>query len=344
MPPLVPGGRWYSTLLNAYHAPNYVIPGSVPSSRRMLEGWHDSDQSRRMSIQVTYQMLLDTETRRIIVDMEQAETFLEMDRHPPTLPVRFPFEQCYIEFSEPISGFESQADYPDERLLALLIDYTPEMVSVGRRENQPQPTITVMAFFYDAVQDSLGDAGFGLVMDTGEGITRVVSCAGSPDPSEFPDSPEFKDLTGREWMVVRHEGEGIGWWERRVGSLAQFIHWLSAYLTAKGIVIVHEPQPPMSRQYRRQLERLKHRPPPWHVVEVEPTYVTEGDDEHEGGGHGYRYDVRGHLRFGRHRKGDGTYSQTVEWVRPHQRGLRHTVYVPKTYHYGDEAPRLGDLV
>ena len=38
----------------------------------------------------------------------------------------------------------------------------------------------------------------------------------------------------------------------------------------------------------------------------------------------------GFLRRGRHRLRDGTYRETIEWVRPHQRGLRHTRYVPKT--------------
>ncbi len=36
----------------------------------------------------------------------------------------------------------------------------------------------------------------------------------------------------------------------------------------------------------------------------------------------------------------GSYSETVEWVRPHQRGLANAIYVPKTYIYDDKSPKV----
>ena len=71
-------------------------------------------------------------------------------------------------------------------------------------------------------------------------------------------------------------------------------------------------------------------PNPWHIVTVQPRTVggktgTVG----QGTGHRYRYDVMGFPRRGRHRLKDGTYRETVEWVRPHQRGIKNQTYIPK---------------
>ena len=59
--------------------------------------------------------------------------------------------------------------------------------------------------------------------------------------------------------------------------------------------------------------------------------VVEGTEGDVGRQHSYRYDVMGHIRFGRHKLGDGTYRHTFEFVRPHQRGLKNSIYIPKTY-------------
>ena len=66
-------------------------------------------------------------------------------------------------------------------------------------------------------------------------------------------------------------------------------------------------------------------PNPWHIVTVQPRTVGgNGGANGRGTGHRYRYryryDVMGFPRRGRHRLKDGTYRETVEWVRPHQRG------------------------
>jgi hypothetical protein len=96
-------------------------------------------------------------------------------------------------------------------------------------------------------------------------------------------------------------------------------------------VKIREEQEPMSRQVRRALEREKKIPAPWHVVYVEPKTGVKGTPGGgEGAEHGYRYDVIGHLRCGRHKTKDG-YRETIEWVSDHQRGLKHELYIPKTY-------------
>ena len=107
---------------------------------------------------------------------------------------------------------------------------------------------------------------------------------------------------------------------------------LLAYMTAKGIEIVEHPIP---RGPRRQLER-KSLPNPWHVIQVEPKIIIRNQDEEReetDRRHSYRYDVAGHIRFGRHRLRDGTHRSTREWVRPHQRGLAYSRYIPASRRY-----------
>lgn len=79
--------------------------------------------------------------------------------------------------------------------------------------------------------------------------------------------------------------------------------------------------PPEAVQRRRQREN-KPALDAWYTVEVRAEYrrAWDGDGTGAGSHHGYRYDVRGHFR----RMTDGR----MIWVRPHQRGLAHELYVP----------------
>ena len=54
--------------------------------------------------------------------------------------------------------------------------------------------------------------------------------------------------------------------------------------------------------------------------EVAPAYREKGETGEGGVKHGFRYDVAGHFR----RLSAGR----LIWVRPHQRGLAHELYVP----------------
>lgn len=114
---------------------------------------------------------------------------------------------------------------------------------------------------------------------------------------------------------------------------------LLAYMTAKGIEIVDHPMP---RGTRRNLEKKK-LPNPWHLIRVEPKMTVadeEFDDQGSGSRHGYRYDVMGHIRFGRYKLKDGTYRTQRTWVRPHQRGLRHERYIPATRKFAHGVDKL----
>lgn len=104
-----------------------------------------------------------------------------------------------------------------------------------------------------------------------------------------------------------------------------FFHWCCFYMMAKSVNIVVDGP---TRQQRRYCERKNIPiPEPWHKVIVDPKIVRKRQAE-TGTGRtvGYRFDVIGHLRI--QRRGD---KEWIEWIQPHQRGLKNDIYIPATY-------------
>ena len=127
--------------------------------------------------------------------------------------------------------------------------------------------------------------------------------------------------------------------ERNANRLAILVSWLLTYMTAKGIVLEEKP---VSRAERRRTERAQEKgeslPEPWHIVNVEPrtaywTGRNSGERGESYGKHSYRYIVRGHLRLGKHKLKDGSYRRTREWIKPHERGLANTTFIPNISSY-----------
>ena len=149
---------------------------------------------------------------------------------------------------------------------------------------------------------------------------------GLGDPSlvedDIPDESFVLIDDDRDWTPCE--------WASNLLLYSGLTNWLLVYMMAKGGRITEEPLPP---QQRRLLAR-KGLPNPWHVVTVEPRFSDSGSPP---GGtanrHSFRYDVMGHLRFGNHRLRDGSYRETIEWVRPHQRGLANEMYIPKVSYF-----------
>lgn len=330
-----PGGRWYNSIRSEWGA--RVARDPRKNLDRMQGYGHDAgyqfglDDLESAAIKLVAQMD-DPETRRMIVDSRQAARFMDAADPPPVERYRLPFNQFYLEFTEPLYFPDLQEPgVPGDKTVALLF-----MQELGY-DTAPE-ACSVVFLKVNEEQRQWVDQGFSFDLLNGKGITSIEASVNGLDnlePSRFntPHEPG-------EYYYARTEGEGIGWWEHQVATQATFVAWLLTYLTAKGIIVVEEGQ---SRQVRRALGRMRpqDRPKPWHIVTVDPLLVKpqHGAPESEGTRHSYRYDVRGHLRFGRHLRGDGSYSHTVEWIAPHQRGLRHSVYVPKTYLFKNAARR-----
>lgn len=332
---LVPGGRWIHQVRNQYSGEAAMSDRDIkPEGYRVgLAADFPGATARRI---VT--VLDDPETRRMIVDARQASLFVDTHGLPPVgTKYHLPFDQMYIEFTEPLRfAGTHEPGFEEDECVAVIVVAEPltKLMTLGMSgEEETDVNVVGVTFIkHNPVRSQWVDQGFFFDLTAGRGLTTIHSARGSIEPSVFPDGTVL-DSNDRHLFAVREGGDGVGWWERVVHGQSTFFAWLITYMTAKGIIIVEEGQ---SRQVRRALERMKpkDRPTPWHIVTVDPLLIREQheeDAEHGERHHSYRYDVRGHLRFGRHKRGDGTYSHTVEWIAPHQRGLANAVYVPKTY-------------
>ena len=229
-------------------------------------------------------LVLDPDTKRIIISHIQLEKLLTADHDVPSeilADLRWPFDDAiFIETDHPLTLLPD--DSPDLLLQAIMLWPGQEQRHLGyvfTRRDQ----LYVHTYLTDprsAHAELLSSTGSDPAPDTGMAIARLLS-----------------------------------------------------YMTAKGIEIVEQSLP---RAQRRLLERKK-LTNPWHIIRVSPTIRRDNDDHQpepgQGSAHGHRYDVGGHLRFGRHRLTDGSYRITKEWVRAHQRGLRHELYIPAIRRY-----------
>ena len=89
-----------------------------------------------------------------------------------------------------------------------------------------------------------------------------------------------------------------------------------AYLTCVNLGL--EKHAPPAKVQKRRVKEGKPLLLPYFTVEVAPGYRGKGDGD--GAKHGYRYDIADHFR----RLADGR----LIWVRAHQPGLAHELYVP----------------
>lgn len=348
--------RFYDRLLGHYLG--YLNAMRDPVKRRRIErseerigemsnmdGWKE----RWNSYATYYNLLIDPNTKRMVFDSRQAKQFDDIGEGIPRSMVgkiHAPFDQFYVEFTEPITLGEQEPGQLDQVRGMMLVDEFAEVTmpweppdgsevkNLQLKGSQLIVFLTSADLEGDGEPHTFVDRTFMVSLDLGVALTRVgVAMAGDKDTSTLP-IPEGMSLNPDMYIVAGqpsiHGDRHVGWWERTISDYTTLFMWMMAYTMAKGIEIVEEP---LSRQQRRWAERQKDPPKPWHIVRVEPKFYPASRQpiEDTGRGHSYRYDVIGHLRFGRHKRGDGTYSETIEWVPPHQRGLKNTLYIPKTY-------------
>lgn len=95
-----------------------------------------------------------------------------------------------------------------------------------------------------------------------------------------------------------------------------YINCENIYLEQEGVV-----SDAVNRKREKQGKKILE---PYYVCRIRGVqYDSNGEPTGEGTHHGFRYDVRGHFRK--------LSTGKTTWVRPHQRGLQHELYVPKTY-------------
>lgn len=298
----------------------------------------DNEQSNRVLLNT----LIDPNLKRMLFDSRQAAIFHDVGEgltFEQAQRVRLPFDRFYMEFTNPIEVGEAEPGRSTEYVRAfMLTGLTGEgMLSQGGEDMAAVPARQAV-FFLDDEKGTTVDRAFFFDPFQNLALCSVHTASNTVDPSDVEvfrqlgGSPAAMFVAGSGTSPTESEPDGryMGWWERLVLQYTDLLGWIFLYTMAKGIY-TEEVAPP--RAERRRLERMGVKPLPWHIVKVEPRFIQAHETETgTGRQHSYRYDVIGHLRFGKHKKGDGSYSYTVEWVRPHQRGLRNTEYIPSTHH------------
>ena len=301
-------------------------------------------------------LLDDPETKRMIYDSRQAGMFADLVDEDEEIPrmmqsgLHLPFQQFYLEFTEPMLVGEPEPGYPGQDYLRAILVYREnfnmsvphkvpklgdgeDMIDFGR--------MICLVFFYDSMlpEERAGFADRTCLYDVSSGLalTRIRNVIDGPDPSDIPEDwkSELDAYIPSTMPLIPMEGDRhIGWWERITHANGSLFSWMLAYMMAKSIVIEEQA---LSRPQRRFHERKNIIPKPWHIVKVDPKIMRkfQGGEGEAGREHGYRYDVIGHLRFQkvRYKDDDGNWRQrpVTQWVAPHQRGLQHSLYIPKTY-------------
>ena len=189
----------------------------------------------------------------------------------------------------------------------------------------------IVIFFTTPDWDRIHEKGFLdgrsflLDINTGFPATRVESIRN--------DSPEdaylFDDYDPKDYVMLDNEIDWQGNWAKNMKTYSSLIHWILIYMMAKGIAIEKEHLPRQQSRYMERHNIIN----PWHNVKVEPKFADEyekSNNKNPKYKHNIRYDVTGYLRINNRILPDGTHKTTIQWVRPHQRGLKNKLYVPKT--------------
>lgn len=288
-------------------------------------------------------MIGNEDTKRLLFDAKQAALFDEVGEGPPPHmldKIKPVFPQFYMEFTEPVFLMGQEPERRDTCRAMLFVHDVVELQMKDQFAEGYLPSksmITQVTMFLVGEDGSMVERTWKIATS---GQWKALSLAisardtGSFVPEEIEDHTYIlagEPIRFADGRVVERE---IGWWEHVVVEYTQLMSWVLIYLMAKSIVVVPEK---VTRQQRRWQERKGHTPNPWHVIDIDPKILLRwggqqqgSEGEGTGSQHSYRYDVIGHLRFGKHKTKDG-YSHTVEWVAAHQRGLANETYIPAVH-------------
>ena len=235
---------------------------------------------------------------------EQAEVFMGVSKdYADSLDYRLPFPHVMLQFSEPL---KMMLGSERELLVAVLlaqVEFTEENFREARR------MLKLKKHLYNSKLEMPESYEDGVV--------------GNAAIAVFADL-NVRKLSWHSGKRVRffqsHEDATImGGWEKIRNLAIACI----GYINCENIYLHKEGEVPdaVNRKRAKQGKKVLE---PYYTCRIRGVqYDSNGEPTGEGAHHGFRYDVRGHFR-------KLTTGKTT-WVRPHQRGLQHELYVPKTY-------------
>ncbi len=294
--------------------------------------------------EVILSILENVKTKRLIFDARQAIVF---DKSGPiSLPgdkIKSPFDQFYLELTELIEVDGQEPGFRDKLVAIIYLDQNgdvPVETEIGLQHINASACVFI---FFNEDTNQWVDRTFRLCLETKTAVCAVLNATQiyhqpktnygdnrHRDPSDLPADWDKSKYFIPNMKISSMPNRHIGWWENAIQEHVELVLWIFAYTMAKSVKIE---EIKLSRQMRRFNDRKGYIPRPWHRVFVEPKLVDKKISLEKGERQevGFRFDVIQHLRFNKHKLLDGSYRYTIELVPSHQRGLKHEIYIPKTY-------------
>lgn len=297
---------------------------------------HNREEVERRVFRTVSNNMRDAKIVRLGGD--QAQVFLE---HPIVEGqdylqwFRLPFPQMYIhlEPSIPFVNYRGECDHgfnPDDFLSVPLRD--PQSIVAYKSAHKGDPSIKgallvepwVVQHNAEAIREHVG-------VDLETEVARTVQVV-----FLMPLPDWFFNLHIATGFILK-DGR-LRWYTRglkntRMVMLSWAIHLVN-FLSSPSVKMLWT-EPPVALQKART-HRGKDPLPGWYEItyrKVARDY-TKDKVSPQAWEHSFRYDVRGHFkRFTR-----GRMMGRVVWCPPHQRGIKHSLYKPKTYRVG--TPRV----
>lgn len=309
-----------TAMLNAFINRLRVIAAKHGMTFEQLVTMHKTDVSKLSSTFTgtvsTYEVqtycravtVLD-DAKVVVMSDEQAMVFWELQsNYADGLDYLLPFPEMLIEFTKPlilnVGGAIRLSDELPYHLHGLLL-----------RQTQ------VTRWHYETIVKENGGKD-GLLKPAFDSsnelfLNSVFSIGMSPDAKRYGIGESvWQSGSATQWL------EGFG----EIPEETMFRNLAIAcigYINCENIYLHQEGGAP-DKVNRKRAQQGKKILEPYYVCRIRGVqYDSNGEPTGEGTHHGFRYDVRGHFR----RLDSGK----TTWVRPHQRGLQHELYIPKTY-------------
>ena len=244
--------------------------------------------------------LIAVHAQTIVFSADQALALRPaLERFDETVEYRLPFPQVILQFDRPL---------PEHEFFSIEHAY------------QSDPAHLQMI---DRLWHEHGQSVHGWTPADGDALVALLLAQDDIDGVLHNQAVAFFASTALN--RVHWHGDNLGWLPNSDRTFADNKRALRnlcvacvAYLNCINLTLERQEAP-----NKVQKRRAKDGKPPllaYYTVVVAPAYRHKDDGESTGMQHGHRYDVRGHLR-----KLPGN---RLIWVRPHQRGLAHELYIP----------------
>lgn len=294
--------------------------GNHVDDRQLDIGYAKSLTSYRQAIDIA------TRSKVVIFSARQAAVFENVTKnYADTLDYKLPFGCVLLQFDTPLEVPEylrlKTQHGNTNRVLGLLLRQDEDTVENYNRG---------LSEYKQALEKSginTADMNFQVLHETENGKVIQNLCIALYDTfhpyafswqSDTPLEKSYRDSDGNDL-------QDVNFFRNLAIACIGYINCENIYLHQEGAV-----PDKINRKREKQGKKILES---YYVCRIRGVqYDSNGEPTGEGTHHGFRYDVRGHFRR--------LESGRTTWVRPHQRGLQHELYVPKTYVVEKGAKRM----